>query len=65
MSITRRELVEGGLAVGVTLLTAPALGADPPTLPLTPENELGPFYKRGAPNRPTSSCPEMRGSLWW
>ena len=49
MSITRRELIEGGLAAGVTLLTAPALGADPPTLPLTPENELGPFYKRGAP----------------
>jgi len=48
MSISRRELVEGGVAIGVALLAAPARAANP-TLELTPENELGPFYKRGAP----------------
>ncbi len=31
------------------MVAAPALGAGPAPLPLTPENELGPFYKRGAP----------------
>ena len=49
MSISRRELVEGGLAVGVALLAAPSLGADAAAVELTPENELGPFYKKGAP----------------
>ena len=49
MSLTRRELVEAGLSLGVAALAAPALGASPAPLPLTPENELGPFYKRGAP----------------
>ena len=49
MPLTRRELVEAGLSVGVALVAAPALAASPPALPLTPENELGPFYKRGAP----------------
>ena len=48
MSISRRELVEGSVAIGVALFAAPALGAGT-TLELTPENELGPFYKRGAP----------------
>jgi protocatechuate 3,4-dioxygenase beta subunit len=47
--LTRRELVEAGLSVGVALVAAPALAASPAALPLTPENELGPFYKRGAP----------------
>ena len=49
MSISRRELVEGGLAVGVALLATPSLGADAAAVELTPENELGPFYKKGAP----------------
>ena len=49
MSISRRELVEGSVAIGVALLAAPALGANGTPLELTPENELGPFYKRGAP----------------
>ncbi len=49
MPISRRELVEGGVAIGVALLATPALGASPTPLELTPENELGPFYKRGAP----------------
>jgi len=48
VSLSRRELVEGGVALGMALLAAPARGASP-TLELTPENELGPFYKRGAP----------------
>jgi protocatechuate 3,4-dioxygenase beta subunit len=47
--ISRRELVEGSVAIGVALLAAPALGANGTPLELTPENELGPFYKRGAP----------------
>ena len=49
MSISRRELVEGGVAIGVALLAPPALGAGAAALELTPENELGPFYKKGAP----------------
>ena len=49
MSISRRELVEGSVAIGVALLAAPALGAGTAPLELTPENELGPFYKKGAP----------------
>jgi protocatechuate 3,4-dioxygenase beta subunit len=49
VSISRRELVEGGVALGVALLAAPARGAGGAPLELTPENELGPFYKRGAP----------------
>lgn len=49
MSISRRELVEGGVAIGVGLLAAPALGANATSLEPTPENELGPFYKKGAP----------------
>ena len=49
MPISRRELVEGGVALGVALLSAPALGAGATTLEPTPENELGPFYKKGAP----------------
>ena len=49
MPLTRRELVEAGLSLGVVAVAAPALAASPPALPLTPENELGPFYKRGAP----------------
>ncbi len=49
MPLTRRELVEAGLSLGVAVIAAPALGAVPAPLPLTPPNELGPFYKRGAP----------------
>lgn len=49
MSISRRELVEGGVAIGVALLTAPALGGAATPLDPTPQNELGPFYKKGAP----------------
>lgn len=49
MSISRRELVEGGVAIGVALLAPPALGAAAAPLEPTPENELGPFYKKGAP----------------
>jgi protocatechuate 3,4-dioxygenase beta subunit len=49
VSISRRELVEGGVAIGVALLAAPALGAAAATLEPTPENELGPFYTKGAP----------------
>ena len=49
MPLTRRELVEAGLSLGVALVAAPALADSPAPLPLTPENELGPFYKRGAP----------------
>jgi len=47
--VTRRELVEAGLSLGVALVAAPALGAAAAPLPLTPENALGPFYKQGAP----------------
>jgi len=36
--ISRRELVEGGVAIGVALLAAPALGAGTAPLELTPEN---------------------------
>jgi len=50
VSLTRRALMEAGLSVGVGIVAAPALGADPALLASTPENELGPFYKRGAPN---------------
>jgi len=46
--LTRRELVEAGLSLGAALVATPALGGAE-RLPLTPENELGPFYKRGAP----------------
>jgi protocatechuate 3,4-dioxygenase beta subunit len=49
VSLSRRELVEGGVAIGVALLAAPALGAGTSPLEPTPENELGPFYKKGAP----------------
>jgi len=49
MSVSRRELMEGGVAIGVALLAVPALGAGAAPLDLTPANELGPFYKRGAP----------------
>ena len=49
MALTRRELVEAGLSLGVVLVATPALGGAAP-LPLTPVNELGPFYKRGAPS---------------
>jgi protocatechuate 3,4-dioxygenase beta subunit len=49
VSISRRELVEGGVALGVALLATPVRGAGAAPLELTPENELGPFYKRGAP----------------
>jgi len=49
VSISRRELVEGGVALGVALLATPARGAGTAPLEMTPENELGPFYKRGAP----------------
>lgn len=49
MALTRRELVEAGLSLGVALVATPALGGPEP-LPLTPVNELGPFYKRGAPS---------------
>ena len=48
MPLTRRELVEAGLSLGAALVAAPALGAAAP-LSLTPENELGPFYRKGAP----------------
>jgi len=49
VSLTRRELVEAGLSLGVAMVAAPTLGAAPAPLLLTPENALGPFYKRGAP----------------
>jgi protocatechuate 3,4-dioxygenase beta subunit len=49
MALTRRELVQAGVSMGVALLAAPALAAGAAPLPLTPENALGPFYKRGAP----------------
>jgi protocatechuate 3,4-dioxygenase beta subunit len=48
--LTRRELVEAGLNLGVAVVASPALGASPAALPLTPESGLGPYYKRGAPN---------------
>ncbi|HZJ54014.1 MAG TPA: hypothetical protein VFD38_07735 [Myxococcaceae bacterium] len=49
MSLSRRELVEAGVSLGVVVVAGPALGASPAALPLTPESGLGPFYKRGAP----------------
>ncbi len=49
MPLTRRELVEAGLTLGVAVVASPALGASPAALPLTPESGLGPYYKRGAP----------------
>lgn len=49
MSLTRRELVEAGLSLGVAMVAAPALGSAAAPLPLTPQNALGPFYKPGAP----------------
>jgi protocatechuate 3,4-dioxygenase beta subunit len=57
MAITRRELVERCLSTGALLLVSPALAgsamelASPhPQLQPTPTNELGPFFKKGAPN---------------
>ena len=56
MTITRRELIERSLSLGGLLLVSPALAgsaaalADPhPQLSPTPNNELGPFFKKGAP----------------
>jgi protocatechuate 3,4-dioxygenase beta subunit len=49
VSLTRRELVEAGLTLGVAVVARPALGVSPAALPLTPESGLGPYYKRGAP----------------
>ena len=49
MPLTRRELVEAGLTLGVAVVASPAFGASPAALPLTPESGLGPYYKRGAP----------------
>ncbi|HET9038144.1 MAG TPA: hypothetical protein VFN45_18165 [Myxococcaceae bacterium] len=49
MPLTRRELVEAGLTLGVAVVASPALGASAAALPLTPESGLGPYYKRGAP----------------
>jgi protocatechuate 3,4-dioxygenase beta subunit len=57
MTITRRELIERCLSTGALLMVSPALAgsaaelASPhPQLPPTPSNELGPFFKKGAPN---------------
>jgi protocatechuate 3,4-dioxygenase beta subunit len=49
VAFTRRELVQAGVTLGVGLVAAPARGSAPAPIPLTPENTLGPFYKRGAP----------------
>src|SRR5215472_17266415 len=65
MSISRRELVEGGLAIGVALLAVPALGANTTPLELTPENELGPFYKKGAPALTNLIVPGDPGLPLW
>ena len=61
MPLTRRELVEAGLSLGVAMVAAPALATSPPALPLTPENELGPFYKRGAPTSANLVVPGEAG----
>lgn len=61
MPISRRELVEGGVALGVALLAAPTLGAGTAPLELTPENELGPFYKKGAPASTNLTVPGDAG----
>ena len=61
MSLTRRELVEAGLSLGVALVAAPALGEAVAPLPLTPENELGPFYKKGAPTSANLIVPGETG----
>jgi len=60
MPLTRRELVEAGLSLGAALVAAPALGAAA-ALPLTPENELGPFYKKGAPTSANLIVPGEAG----
>jgi protocatechuate 3,4-dioxygenase beta subunit len=56
MALTRRELIEGSLSTGALLLVSPARAAPAaelarphPQLPPTPANELGPFFKKGAP----------------
>jgi protocatechuate 3,4-dioxygenase beta subunit len=59
--LTRRELVEAGLTLGAAVVAAPALAASPAPLPLTPQNELGPFYKRGAPTRNSLIVPGEPG----
>jgi len=53
---SRRELLERGLALGVVSLAAglspdaiAAAGEEPRPRPLTPENAVGPFYKKHAP----------------
>ena len=61
MPLTRRELVEAGLSLGVAMIAAPALGAAAAPLPLTPENELGPFYKKGAPTSANLIVPGEAG----
>jgi protocatechuate 3,4-dioxygenase beta subunit len=65
VSISRRELVEGGVAIGVALLVTPAAGAGATTLELTPENELGPFYKKGAPALTNLIVPGDPGLPLW
>jgi protocatechuate 3,4-dioxygenase beta subunit len=64
MAFTRRELIERCLSAGGLLLVSPALLgpasvlADPhPQRSPTPSNELGPFFKKGAPTGTTLMVP--------
>jgi protocatechuate 3,4-dioxygenase beta subunit len=69
VQLTRRQILESCLARGVLVTAAPlsistlsafAQGIAPERKP-TPENELGPFYKKGSPERSMLRAPGDNG----
>jgi protocatechuate 3,4-dioxygenase beta subunit len=64
MALTRRELIERCLSTGALLLVSPALAGSAevladshPQRSPTPSNELGPFFKKGAPASTALAAP--------